>query len=82
MTIVAANEAKQSLGKVLDAAQREPVLIQKHNRAAAVILSVEEYERLRGINTAEYEAFCDRVGERAKSAGLTEKKLSDLLDNP
>lgn len=33
MTIVAANEAKQSLGKVLDAAQREPVLIQKHNRA-------------------------------------------------
>ncbi|GAT34790.1 prevent-host-death family protein [Terrimicrobium sacchariphilum] len=82
MTIIAANEAKQSFGKVLDAAQREPVLIQKHNRATAVILSAEEYERLRGINTAEFEAFCDRVGERAKQAGLTEKKLSDLLDNP
>ncbi|MBN8708786.1 MAG: prevent-host-death family protein [Verrucomicrobia bacterium 61-8] len=82
MTVIAANEAKQSFGKVLDSAQREPVLIQKHNRAAAVILSAEEYERLRGINAAEFEAFCDRIGQRAERAGLTEKELADLLNNP
>lgn len=79
MTTIAANEAKQSFGKVLDSAQREAVLIQKHNRPAAVVLSAQEYERLRGINAAEFAAFCDQVGARAEKAGLTKKGLTELL---
>lgn len=79
MIAIAANEAKQSFGKVLDSAQREPVLIQKHNRPTAVVLSAQEYERLRGINGAEFAAFCDRVGTRAEQMGLTEEGLAGIL---
>jgi len=79
MITISSNAAKQSFGRVLDDAQREPVMIQKHNRSAAVILSITEYERLRGLNVAEFEAFCDGVSEQAKSRGLTEEKLNDLL---
>jgi len=81
MTTIAANEAKQYFGRILDSAQRGPVLIQKHNRPAAVLLSPQEYERLRGINRAEFVDFCQRVGDRAKQAGLTEDGLAMMLSD-
>ncbi|MFA7233263.1 MAG: type II toxin-antitoxin system Phd/YefM family antitoxin [Terrimicrobiaceae bacterium] len=79
MLTLSANEAKQSLGRILDAVQREPVMIRKHNREAAVVMSPAEYDRLRGINVAEFSAFCDRVGKRAGGRGLTERGLEKLL---
>ena len=79
MQSFSANQAKQELGRVLDTVQREPVLINRHNRPAAVVLSVEEFDRLRGLNVAQFSAFCDQVGNRAVSLGLDEEKLSDLL---
>ena len=47
MRSISATEAKQSLAAVLDTAQREPVVIRRHDRDVAVVLSAEEYERLR-----------------------------------
>ena len=80
MITVAANEAKQSFGNLLDQAQREPILIQKHQRSVAVILSSREYDRLRGVNVAEFTAFRDQVASKAKKLGLTEKRLASLLN--
>ncbi len=67
------------MAAVLDAAQSEPVTIRRQNRDAAVILSPKEYERLRGLNIQEFEQFCDRVGQKATKAGLTQKKLDNIL---
>jgi hypothetical protein len=36
----------ESLARLVDAAQREPVLLQRQERDVAVVLSVDEYERL------------------------------------
>jgi prevent-host-death family protein len=44
---VTAAEAKNRFGEVLDAALREPVIIEKYGRAAAVLLSYAEYESLK-----------------------------------
>lgn len=79
MRYVSATDAKQRLAAVLDAAQREPVVIRRQRRDVAVVLSAEEYDRLRGINIAEFQEFCDRVAGKAAAGGLTEKKLSLLL---
>jgi antitoxin Phd len=79
MKTVSATDAKQRLAALLDAAQREPVLIRRQNRDVAVIMSAEEYERLRGINNDEFERFCDRVGAKAVARGLTEEILADIL---
>jgi prevent-host-death family protein len=79
MRIVTATEAKQNLGALLDNAQSEPVLIRRQKRDIAVILSAREYERLRAINLAEFDRFCDVIGQRAATAGLTEEKLAELL---
>lgn len=81
MRIVSATEAKQRLAALLDAAQREPVMIRRQKRDVAVILSPAEYDRLRALNVEEFERFCDRIGERAAARGLTEERLAELLDD-
>jgi prevent-host-death family protein len=74
-----ATEAKQRLAELLDAAQREPVVIRRQKRDIAVVMSPQQYDRLRGLNIAEMERLVRRVSARAKRRGLTEEKLEKLL---
>ncbi|MGY6529608.1 MAG: type II toxin-antitoxin system Phd/YefM family antitoxin [Cyanobacterium sp.] len=46
MKNLTATQAKNSFGMLLDWARQEPVLIKKQGRKVAVILSIEEYQRL------------------------------------
>ena len=79
MRYVSATDAKQRFAEVIDAAQREPVVIRRQKRDVAVVLSPREYDRLRAANVAELERLCDIVGRRAKARGLTEEKLAEIL---
>ena len=81
MRSVSATEAKQRLAALLDAAQREPVVIRRQNRDVAVIMSAQEYERIRDLNAAEFQRFCDRVAEQARARGLSKATLNDLLQD-
>jgi prevent-host-death family protein len=79
MKTVSATDAKQRLAALLDAAQREPILIRRQNRDVAVIMSAEEYDRIRGAKNDEFEKFCDRVGTEAVKRDLTEEILAAIL---
>jgi len=79
MRTVTASEAKQGLAAVIEAASREPVMIQRQKRDVAVVLSPQEYERLVRLNVTEFQRFCDQVGASAERAGMTEAKLAELL---
>jgi antitoxin Phd len=46
METIAATEASNRFGRLLDLALQEPVTIEKKGRQVAVILSVEEYNRM------------------------------------
>lgn len=80
MRTVTASEARQGLAEIIEAARREPVVIRRQKRDVAVVMSMDEYERLVRLNVAEFQRFCDRVGERAREAGVTEEVLQGLLD--
>jgi prevent-host-death family protein len=81
MRHVSATDAKQRLAALLDAAQREPIVIRRQKRDVAVLVSTHEYDRLRAFNVEEFQHFCDRVAERAAARGLTESKLATLLSD-
>ncbi len=53
MKTVAALEAKNRFGELLDTAQREPVTIEKHGRAVAVVVSAVEYEEIQKLRPHE-----------------------------
>lgn len=79
MRSVSASEAKQGLAGVIEAAAREPVVIQRQKRDVAVVMSMQEYQRLARLNVAEFQRFCDAVGQRAQAQGLDEAALNALL---
>jgi hypothetical protein len=44
-----------------------------------VVISPEDYRRLKIANIEEFQRFCDRVAGKAVGQGLTEKRLERLL---
>ena len=79
MQTVSATDARQRLAALLDAAQREPVLIRRQNRDVAVIVSAEKYERMRQSSATDFQRFCDRIAAQAKACGMTASVLRKLL---
>ncbi|MEW8195803.1 MAG: type II toxin-antitoxin system Phd/YefM family antitoxin [Candidatus Thiodiazotropha sp.] len=49
MKTMSAKDAKNGFGLLLDTARAEPVVVEKHGRPVIVVLSIEEYERLRNL---------------------------------
>lgn len=78
MKSVAATEAKNRLGAILDEAQREPIVIRRQDRDIAVV-SMAEYERLRAGNIQAFLDLRNEVAARAAASGLTEERLAELL---
>ena len=79
MKSVAATEAKNRLGAILDEAQREPIVIRRQDRDIAVVLSMADYERLRTGNIRAFLDLRNEVAAQSAASGLTEKRLAKIL---
>jgi prevent-host-death family protein len=64
MQTLSARDAKYNFGRLIDTARAEPVTVEKHGRAVVVVMAVEEYERLKAIESEQH----------AKAAQSGEKK--------
>jgi hypothetical protein len=78
MYTMTVDEGLVGLTGLIDAAQREPLILQRQARDVAVVLSMTEYERLTRRNVSEFQRFCDQIGERI-AADMDEHKLAKLL---
>lgn len=79
MKKVAATEAKNRLGALIDEAQREPIVIQRQDRDVAVIVSMAEFDRIRSSNIRAFLEARQKLSDEAKANGLTLKRLQSLL---
>jgi prevent-host-death family protein len=79
MKTVAATEAKNRLGAILDEAQREPIVIRRQDRDIAVVLSMADYERLRDGNIQAFLDLRREVAEEAAAHGLTDAVLQTVV---
>jgi prevent-host-death family protein len=79
MQTVSATKASKNFAAILDAAQREPVRIKRHERDVAVVISAEEYARMVGEKWKEFDRLAALASEQAKASGLTEEILQEIL---
>ncbi|TDK42420.1 type II toxin-antitoxin system Phd/YefM family antitoxin [Antarcticimicrobium luteum] len=49
MQHMAARDAKNSFGRLIDTARAEPVAIDKYGRTVVVVIAIEEYNRLTAL---------------------------------
>jgi antitoxin Phd len=87
MITVTSVEAQNSFGKLLDSAQREPVVVTRHGRPAAFIVSPRDMDELmdarrkRSRAVADFEAWSRRAAEAAsqETAALTEQDVARMV---
>lgn len=79
MPTVSATHAKQNFAAILDQAQREPVRIKRHDRDVAVLISAEEYEKIRQARVQELIRLTEESSRYAESQGMTDELLEQLL---
>ena len=51
MVTITAAELQKSFGRYRDIAQREPVSVTHHGRESVVVMSADEYNRLKSLDT-------------------------------
>ena len=78
MKTYSAKDAKNRFGEMMDAAQREPVCIEKHGRPTAVVLSAAEYRQLKIDRLkAELQIGIDQLD---RGEGIEYENIGDLFD--
>lgn len=79
-----AHDAKARFGKLLDTARREPVTIEKHGRAVAVVMSKEEFDDIEAMRLEHLRAEV-QIGLDASAAGevvdVDERSLDQFVDS-
>ena len=78
MQSLSANDAKARFGELLDTARCEPVLIERHGRAVAVVLSKEEYEELNDIKLQQLRAEIEVGIADLKRGAYTDYQAGEL----
>lgn len=51
MLSMSAKDAKYGFGRLIDLARAEPVVVEKHGRPVIVVMAVEEFERLKALES-------------------------------
>ena len=76
MARVTATEFQQAVGSYSDTALREPVIITSHNRDRLVLMSVEEYQRLKSLEDEMTKATEQLIDESIDRHRTTLEKLA------
>jgi len=80
MRSMSAHDAKARFGQLLDAARREPVTIEKHGRAVAVVMSKEDFDDIEAMKLERLRAEVQIGIEASRAGDAIEVDARDLDD--
>jgi len=77
MATTSATNFQKRVGEFSDIARREPVTVTRHGRPSLVLLSAEDYRRLKQIEERVTKVLATRDLPRKTIAAMMEAKLTD-----
>ena len=83
MVQLAAKDAKNHFGELIDTAQHEPVTISKKGREVAVVISCREYDRLTALESDILSLQADLAFQRVSWLGVeaSQTLVKELLED-
>lgn len=76
---MSSREAQNNFARLLDTAQRTPVIVQRRGRDCAVMVSMQDYEAIQLQKNARVWAAAEAMSKTAKARGLTQEILEEIL---
>jgi prevent-host-death family protein len=80
MITMSSTEARNNFGEFLDKGSREPVIVKRQNREVGAFVPMRDLEKLRQIGLKELRQSVKELSDEARSNGLTEKILNEILE--
>ncbi len=77
MTTITSRNAQNKFGSMLDAAQKEPVTITRHDRPVAVVISAERYAELEALEDS---VWAMRARLAAEKGLLSEEETREFIE--
>ncbi len=77
MKLWKSTQAKDNFGELLDDSRKEPVKITRNNKEIAVVVSIEEYNRLIDLEDS---WFASKAKEASKQGYIGKNKSEALLE--
>ena len=81
MREVTASEVSKDFIAIMDAAQKEPIVVKSKDRESVAIVSMEDFEELQKLKNARLKILAHKIAEEASSNGLTPEILQNILEN-
>jgi prevent-host-death family protein len=81
MIQIPASTARKDFAQVMDSAQKESVIVRKHDRDYVAIISMEDYEQLVRMKNQRLKILAEHLGREARDNGLTPEILTTILNN-
>jgi prevent-host-death family protein len=78
MQSFSAHDAKARFGKLLDTARREPVTIEKHGRAVAVVISKEEFDEIEAMKLERLRSEIQKGIDASNAGDVVEVDVHEL----
>lgn len=78
MRVAEPNQTVAELLTMLDEPNTSTIFLEDENHSA-VLLSRGEYNRMRGVLSAEFDRAWSELSRTAEANGLTEEKLAEIL---
>jgi prevent-host-death family protein len=81
MREVTASEVSKDFVAIMDAVQKEPIVVKSQDRESVAIVSMEDFEELQKLKNARLKILAHKIAEEASSNGLTPEILQNILEN-
>ena len=81
MIQVSSSVVRKDFAHIMDSAQKEAIIVRKHDKDYVAIISMDDYQQLVRLKNRRLQHMADQLSEEARKNGLTAEILESILND-